>query len=76
MDVAQAAERVLVGPRGVGPAALDREGDAVTGFAELGDQPSYIQCTGIKAFWQSLGILSTCIKKSPELIAYWKKPAH
>jgi len=39
------------------------------GFPTVGEQPAEIKRTGMKAFWQSLGILGTCLRQAPEFVA-------
>ena len=43
------------------------------GFADVGDTAPELQKTGLRAFWNSLGILGTCIVEAPEFIQSRRK---
>ncbi|MCZ6632131.1 MAG: DUF362 domain-containing protein [bacterium] len=46
------------------------------GFPSVGDEAPEIRKTGLRAFWESLGILGTCIVEAPEFLRSRRKPLH
>jgi len=46
------------------------------GFSSVGEDAPEIRKTGLRAFWESLNILGTCIVEAPEFLRSRRKPLH
>ncbi len=46
------------------------------GFPTVGEESAELKRTGMRAFWQSFGILGTTIKEAPEFAARRRRATH